>query len=421
MWAAAILGLWAAEDPHTVAAPPAEAASEAPSPRSVGARLFDQLTSHDRVAAACSGAGGPSLAELVAAVHGSVLLRQAGALPDTFANALADPAPRPSDGLVWVRLGDDPVVGVHTTGTPAPLSLGDRWTSHWTESPRIRVHRDHTLTITPHGRTPAPTQARPEPALAAEPLPAEGCAAWSRVADHRGEPVERLVSIHKDHATMRVFAASARRSDARNRVETWAFAPATKRRPEAVMVVYTAPHVVAGAPWLQDSALPKRLSGLSTLIPSGYQTAPGQVRAWYDDVLGAAMAVVMPVVDAEGNPARVRTLLSDVRDRFGMPGEVEPEGRGGRLTGSGGVAIGAVPGALVLSTDPEVLIDILHGTGTEWTRPPNREGAVAGWWLARADAQPAAGATLSIEDQAWRVDSPHGLRGLTRATRWGEL
>ena len=51
------------------------------------------------------------------------------------------------------------------------------------------------------------------------------------------------------------------------------------------MVVYSVPHVVSGAPWLQDSALPKRLSGLSSLIPAGYTPAPGQVRAWFDDVL----------------------------------------------------------------------------------------------------------------------------------------
>ena len=33
------------------------------------------------------------------------------------------------------------------------------------------------------------------------------------------------------------------------------------------MVVYTPP-IVSGAPWLQETALPKRMSGLSTLIPS---------------------------------------------------------------------------------------------------------------------------------------------------------
>jgi len=417
----ALTGLLAAEDrPHAAGLHP-EAVLEPVVLESVGLRLYGQLSSHDRVAVGCAGSAAAPVGELVALVRGQAALSSAGPLPETWSRAVADSTPRPSSGLVWMRLGDDPVVGAHTTGNPTPLALADRWTAHWTESPRIRALADHTVWVAPHGRTPAPTQVVPEPALVAEPLPAEGCVAWSRLVDRSARPVERLVALDDSHALLRVFAASARASDGTPRVAAWGFTPATRRRPEAVMVVYAAPHVVSGAPWLQHSELPERLSGLSSLIPSGYTPAPGQVRAWFDDVVGAAVAVVLPVVDEDGEPARVRTLLIDVRDHYGMSGEVEPEGRGGRLSQVGGVTIGAVPGALVLSTDPDILVDILNGSGREWTRPPDRAGAVAAWWLAASDERPAAGATLSIEDQTWRVDAAGGLTALERVLRWGGL
>jgi len=391
------------------------------SPRSAAARLFDELGSHDRVAVGCVGASSVPVNDLLDAVKGSTVRAGAGPLPETFARAAADRDGRSDDGLVWMRLGDDPMVGAQTLGSPPPLALADRWTAHWTESPRIRATRDHTVWIAPHGRTPAPDQSLPEASLVADPLPEGGCAVWSRLPDHQARNVERLVTLDQDRATLRVFAASARASDGAERVAVAGVAPSTKRRPEAVMVVYAAPHVVAGAPWLQQSELPGRLGGLSTLIPSGYAPAPGQVRAWFDDVLGAAMAVVVPVVDDAGRPARVPDLLADVRDRYGLPGEVEPEGRGGRLASVGGVAIGALPGALVLSTDPEILTDMLTSTGTQWARPPGRDGAVAAWWLASDDHGPAVGATLTIEDRMWRVDAAGGLAALQRSTRWAGL
>lgn len=411
---AALLGLWATDTPP-VSAPSVPAEVE-----SVGTRLFGQLSPHDRVAVGCVGTVAP-LSSLVAAARGTTVLQGAGPLSETFVQAVADPAARPANGLVWLRLGDDPLVGAQTLGVPTPLALGDRWTDHWTESPRLRATRDHTLWITPHGRTPNAGQAGPEVALTAGPLPSTGCVAWSRLPDHNARLVERLVALDGDAATLRVFAASARAADGRTRTPTVAGMPTTMRHPSAVMVVYTAPHVVSGAPWLQHSEVPKRLGGLSSLIPAGYTAAPGQTRAWFDDVVGAALAVVLPVVDADQQPARVRTLLADVRDRFGLGGEIEPAGRGGRLTAGGGVAIGALPGALVLSTDPAVLSDILQDRGRAWTRPPDRPDAVAGWWLAASDDQVAVGATLSIEDQMWRVDTSGGLDALARTTEWGEL
>lgn len=184
------------------------------------------------------------------------------------------------------------------------------------------------------------------------------------------------------------------------------------------MVVYTAPHTVSGAPWLQDTDIPKHMSGLSTLIPSGYTAAPGQVRAWFDDVVGAAMAVVLPVVDDAGRPAEVSTLLLDIRDRFGLPGDVEPEGHGGRLATTGGVAIGALPGALVLSTDPAILVDLLNHAGTDWTHPPTRADAAAAWWLA---GRTPTTATLAIEDRMWRIDTEGGLGALQKASDWAGL
>ena len=326
-----------------------------------------------------------------------------------------------SAGKVWMRLGDDPLVGAQSKGDPPPLALGDRWTDHWTDSPRIRVRQDHTVLITPHGRTPAPGQSEPEMTLASGDLPERGCVAWSKLPDRSARTVERLVHQHEDGAMLRVFAPSARAADALPRVQTWAFTPATRRRPDAVMVVYTAPHVVAGAPWLQDTGLPARMSRLSTLIPTGYTAGPGQVRAWFDDVVGAAMAVVIPITDAAGRPAEVTTLLTDVRERYGLPGEVEPEGRGGRIGSAGGVAIGALPGVLVLSTDPEILVDMLHRRGTEWARPPAHESAAAAWWLAPRGDRPAVGGRLSIEDRMWRVDAHGGLPDLETAASWAGI
>ena len=320
-----------------------------------------------------------------------------------------------------MKLGDDPLVGANTLGDPAPLALGDRWTDHWTESPRIRVMQDQSVVVAPHGRTPAPGQDRPEVLLAGGDLPARGCVAWSKLPDRQARPVERLMVLSEDQGTLRVFAPSARAADASPRVETWAFTPSSRRRPRAVMVVYTPPHVVSGAPWLQETALPERMSGLSTLIPSGYTAAPGQVRAWFDDVVGAAMAVVIPVVDDVGRPAEVTTLLTDVRDRFALSGEVEPEGSGGRLGVAGGVSIGALPGALVLSTDAEILVDMLHRRGTEWARPPGDTTAAAAWWLAPRDGGSAVGGRLTIEDSMWRVDARGGLDALNRATDWAGI
>lgn len=418
----AILGVahaTAPEPARAVEVPPV--ADPVPSPP-VAARLLATLTSHDRVALACAGpTGGVGADALARAVGGQVLLRAGGPLVESWTQAATDPTGHPQDGLTWLRLGDDPTVGVHTTGQPTPLALADRWTDHWTESPRVRATRDHTVLLSPHGRTPAPGQAEPTLELGSAPLPAHGCAAWSRLPNARAHLVERLVTTDTTSATLRVFAPSARAADAAVRVDTWTFTPATRRRPQAVMLVHTEPHVVAGAPWLQDSRVPERLSGLSTLIPAGYRPAPGQVRAWFDDVVGAAMAVVVPVVDEDGRPADVSTLLADVRDRFGLPGEVEPEGRGGRLAAEGGVAIGALPGALVLSTDPAILVDMLHDQGTQWVRPPARPHAAAAWWLAADATRPAVGATLTIEDRMWRVDVPGDLPALLRATDWADL
>ena len=281
--------------------------------------------------------------------------------------------------------------------------------------------QDQSVVVAPHGRTPAPGQDRPEVLLAGGDLPARGCVAWSKLPDRQARPVERLMVLSEDQGTLRVFAPSARAADASPRVETWAFTPSSRRRPRAVMVVYTPPHVVSGAPWLQETALPERMSGLSTLIPSGYTAAPGQVRAWFDDVVGAAMAVVIPVVDDAGRPAEVTTLLTDVRERFGLSGEVEPEGSGGRLGVAGGVAIGALPGALVLSTDAEILVDMLHRRGTEWARPPSDTAAAAAWWLAPRDGGSAVGGRLTIEDSMWRVDARGGLEALYRATDWAGI
>ena len=416
-----------AVDPTSVEAPAAEAQGEeilpheAAPPPSVAMRLMAELSPHDRLAVGCVGPAPSSVEELVASVSGARVMVNAGPLPATWTAAVADSAPRPDDGLVWMKLGDDPMVGAHTRGEPPPLALGDRWTDHWTESPRLRVMQDQSVVIAPHGRTPAPGQTDPEQELAGGALGVRGCVAWSKLPDRKARPVERLMVVDDGDAALRVFAPSARAADALPRVGAWAFTPSSRRRPRTVMVVYTSPHVVSGAPWLQETSLPERMSGLSTLIPTGYTAAPGQVRAWFDDVVGAAMAVVIPVIDPAGRPAEVSTLLGDVQERFGLPGEVEPEGNGGRLGTAGGVAIGALPGALVLSTDAEILLDILHRRGTDWARPPAHPTASAAWWLAPRNGAPAVGGRLTIEDRMWRVDASGGLPALNRATDWAGL
>ncbi len=414
---AVLLGLWTATEP---APAPAPAPAAAPTV-SAAARLMAELTPHDRLAVGCVGPALDTVDALAEAVSGGLALQGAGPLPATWTAAVADAGPRPSDGLVWMRLGDDPLVGAQSKGSPPPLALGDRWTDHWTDSPRIRVRQDQAVLITPHGRTPAPGQTGPEAALAEGALPDRGCVAWSKLPDRKARLVERLVVQDAEGATLRIVAPSARAADALPRVQTWAFTPASRRRPGAVMVVYTAPHVVAGAPWLQETDLPARMSSLSTLIPTGYTAGPGQVRAWFDDVVGAAMAVVIPITDAAGRPAEVTSLLMDVRERYGLPGEVEPEGRGGHIGPAGGVAIGALPGALLLSTDPEILVDMLHGRGTEWARPPTHTTAAAAWWLAPRADRPAVGGRLSIEDRMWRMDAQGGLSALEAAAAWAGI
>lgn len=408
----AVLGAgWLGEVPG--GAPPAHA-------------LMQRLNGHDRLALGCVAAPVASVDDLAHAVGGRVLLSKAGDLPASFLAAASDEGHRAPGTLAWLRLGDDPTVGAVVGPGIAPLAAGDRWTDHWVESPRLRAGTDRVLRITPHGRVPSPGQWRPADVLGAPGLPDHTCAAWSVRSDIRGErQVERLLSVSQVGASLRTAAPSARQADVGERVESWSFVPSTRRHPEAVLVVNALPHVVVGAPWLQATDLPKKVRGLGSLIPVGYTPTGGQVRAWFDDLSGAAMAVILPLHDASGHPAGSHALLSDVRDRFSLPGEVEPAGRGGRLSaGTGGVHIGALPGALLLSTDPDVLTDLLSGQGRPWSQPPTGPNAAAAWWLAGADRQQAATGVLVIEDGMWRVDAAGGsgpLDALAKTRAWAGI
>ncbi len=388
--------------------------------------LMVHLNGHDRLAMACLGPPVASVEALAAAVDGSVLLGKAGALSDSFKAAATDVSSRAPHTLAWLRLGDDPTVGAVVAAGLAPLAVGDTWTGHWMESPRLRAGTDQVLRITPHGRVPSEGQWRPARELGARGLPDHTCAAWSVKSDVSGlRKVERLVAMGDESASLRVAAASARRSDVGPRNEDWSFAPSSRRHPSAVLVVNALPHVVTGAPWLQSSDLPRKVRGLGSLIAAGYTPAGGQVRAWYDDVSGAAMAVILPLTNAQGAPAGSHALLSDLRDHFALPGEVEPTGRGGRLQGgTGGVHIGALPGALLLSTDAQVLSDLLMGEGRPWSRPPTPPDSVAGWWLAAPHPKLASTGVLFVEDGMWRVDVAGGagpIEALTRTRTWAGI
>ena len=369
--------------------------------------LMERVSGHDRLAMGCVDAPLASVAEVAAAVGAGRLAAKADALSASFVAAASDTAHREPGSLAWMRLGDDPTVGAVVGERIAPLAAGDRWTDHWVESPRLRAGTDRVLRISPHGRVPSVGQWKPAVELGMPGLPAHRCAAWSVRSDDRGElQMERLLTVSTDSASLRTLAASARQADVGPRVDSWTISPASRRHPEAVLVVHSLPHVVTGAPWLQSTDLPKKVRGLGSLIPAGYTASGGQVRAWFDDLSGAAMAVILPLKDASGQPAGTHALLSDVKDRFSLPGEVEPTGRGGRLlAGTGGVHIGALPGALLLSTDEDVLVDLLHGTGRTWPHPPASTEAAAAVWLAGAEQQPASTGLLVIEDGMWRLDA----------------
>ena len=388
--------------------------------------LMAHLNGHDRLGMACLGPPVATIEALAGVVDGGVLLGKAGDLSGSFKVAATDVSSRAPHSLVWLRLGDDPTVGAVVGPGLAPLAAGDKWTDHWTESPRLRAGTDRVLRITPHGRVPSEGQWRPAEVLGASGLPDHTCAAWSVKPDVSGQhKVERLLAVGDGSASLRVAAASARRSDVGPRVDDWSLAPSSRRHPSAVLVVNALPHVVTGAPWLQSTDLPKKVRGLGSLIPTGYTPAGGQVRAWYDDVSGAAMAVILPLTDALGQPADSHALLSDVRDRFALSGEVEPAGRGGRLQSStGGVHIGALPGALLLSTDAQVLSDLLSGEGRPWSRPPSASDSAAGWWLAGPDHGPASTGVLFVEDGTWRVDAAGGtdpIDALSRTRAWAGI
>lgn len=369
--------------------------------------LMERVSGHDRLAMGCVAAPLASVDQMAAAVGAGGLASRADALSASFVAAAADTVHRAPGSLAWLRLGDDPMVGAVVGASIAPLAAGDRWTDHWVESPRLQAGTDRVLRISPHGRVPSVGQWRPAVELGVSGLPAHVCAAWSVRSDDRGErKVERILAVSSSHASLRTLAASARRTDVGARVDSWTLAPASRRHPEAVLIVHSLPHVVTGAPWLQSTDLPKKIRGLGSLIPSGYTAAGGQVRAWFDDVSGAAMAVILPLNDASGQPAGTHALLSDVQERFSLPGDVEPTGRGGRLlAGTGGVHIGALPGALLLSTDADVLVDLLHGHGRAWPHPPASTEAAAAVWLAGPERRAASTGLLIIEDGMWRLDA----------------
>ena len=136
-----------------------EAPDEAPD-ASVAARLMAELSPHDRLAMGCVGPATASVDQLAASVAGTQVVTQAGPCRRPSLQRWMMVRPGQKQVLVWMKLGDDPLVGAQTLGDPAPLALGDRWTDHWTESPRIRVMQNQTVVVAPHGRTPAPGQDR---------------------------------------------------------------------------------------------------------------------------------------------------------------------------------------------------------------------------------------------------------------------
>lgn len=393
---------------------PSEAVVAAPPPPAV--QLLSELSGGARLGLGCTAGPLAGPAELAAAVSASTALDPDADLVGTWTAAATDHTIRVPGTLAWLRLGIAPVVGATLTPAVPPLEAGDRWSGHWSESPRLTADQAHTLRVRPHGRPPAPTQDAPSPALSAPPLPADGCVAWSLGTDHRGTPVERLLALSADGATLRTAAPSARATDAGPRQSVPM--PHSTRQPVAVLVVNSEPHVVFGAPWLQDTGLPSKLRGLSALVPSELSPAPGQVRAWFEDDAGAALAVVMPLSTGDGAPADPAALLATVAGRFGLPGEPAATAGGYVLSSGGGVTLGARPGALVLSTDGQIVADILADTGAAWSHTEAPPEALASIWVASTAAGESPGAAvLSVEDGSWRLDAP-SLGALTAARAW---
>ncbi len=411
-----------ATDPASTEAPPAAPAP--PAPRAPGAALLDRVRPHDYLALGCIGAPLAEPVQLVKAMGVRPSAIVAGPLGQTWWLAAQDTSEHPQGGLTTLHDGDDPAVWVQVNGSPPPLSLGDRWTGHWLDSPRLAVESADMLRVSPHGRAPT---ARPRPlslVLAQDPLPATGCAAWSLQYDIHGRPVEQLLAFDTTSAHLRTVANSVRAGDTGERTAIPPVLPVSHRHPSVVLTVYTLPHVVLGNPALQSTGLPEKMRGLGTLVPDGYTPMPGQVRAWFDDVAGVAMAVVVPVHNEHGQPAETHALLTDIQKRFALPGDIEPFGRGGHIVAEGGVHIGALPGALLVSTDRQVLQDLLEGHGSAWPVPAVHPSAAIGFRLAPHDDNPAIDGHIVLEDGTWRLDATGGtapLTALQRARSWASI